>query len=81
MRFLGLVALLLTGCKPDVECSEDVPCDFGSICYQGQCQDVGCATSDQCAMEQFCDVRFQCNEIDRILSISSYRNGTSDVSV
>ncbi len=56
----AVLALLaaLSGCGGQEEgpsCSEDVPCPFGSVCISGACQPVQCATSAQCAMEQYCD--------------------------
>ncbi len=54
MRFLPLLLLLAcTGEAP--ECSEDVPCPFGSVCENGVCNAQSCATSDQCGIEQYCD--------------------------
>jgi hypothetical protein len=53
MRFLLLFLLGCTGADP--ECSEDIPCDFGSVCVDGTCEAQSCATSEQCGIEQYCD--------------------------
>jgi hypothetical protein len=54
MKFLFLLLPLLGCTGEDPECSEDVPCPFGSICENGVCQAQSCATSDQCGIEQYC---------------------------
>ena len=53
--------LMMLACQPEVECSEELACDFGSICMEGTCLEIPCATSDQCGIEQYCDER-QCTD-------------------
>ena len=51
--------LMMLACEPEVECSEEQSCEFGSVCVDGSCQEISCATSDQCGIEEFCEDR-QC---------------------
>ena len=51
--------LMMLACDPEVECSEEQSCEFGSVCVDGSCQEIPCATSDQCGIEEFCEDR-QC---------------------
>ncbi len=53
---MGMLAVwLLAACSGvEAECSEDVSCEFGSVCVEGVCEAQGCATSSQCGIEQFC---------------------------
>ena len=52
---IALILAALVGCKTAAECAEDKPCGFGETCVEGKCVSRACATSAQCAMEQFCD--------------------------
>ena len=54
MKFLVLMMVACLGQRSAPECSEDVACEFGSVCVEGTCSVVACSTSAQCDMEQFC---------------------------
>ncbi|MDP2314545.1 MAG: hypothetical protein Q8P41_16705 [Pseudomonadota bacterium] len=48
--------MMLLGCPQETaECSEDVPCPFGSVCVAGECESHSCATSFQCGLNQHCE--------------------------
>lgn len=50
-----MILMLMMACGgPEVECSEEIACEFGSVCLEGVCKPVPCATSEQCGMEQYC---------------------------
>ncbi len=46
--------LALMGCEPEVQCDENTACPFGEVCFEGECKEIPCATSDQCGMEEYC---------------------------
>ena len=50
----SLLLFLACGQKAEPECTETKACPFGSVCVEGVCETQGCATSDQCAIEQYC---------------------------
>jgi len=56
-----MIIMALLACKPAIECSESLACEFGSVCVEGICLEVPCSTSAQCGMEEFCSDR-QCVE-------------------
>jgi len=63
IRWVLPALILLAGCKPKFECDEETPCEFGSTCVFGFCEEVACATSQQCPIENYCDpVSRQCVE-------------------
>ncbi len=49
-----LLGLLACGGAERATCSADTLCPFGSVCVEGVCELQACATSDQCAIEQYC---------------------------
>lgn len=53
---IAFIASFLLACtaRQAAECSEEVPCPFGSMCVEGVCESRGCATSEQCGIEQYC---------------------------
>ena len=60
---LGLLLLstVLVGCpSTKFDCDSATPCAFGQTCVQGFCQDVACATSAQCPINQYCTANRQC---------------------
>ena len=61
-RVFVAALLLLAGCPNRFECDEETPCAFGSTCIAGQCEEVSCATSEQCPMEHYCDATRSCVE-------------------
>ena len=50
------ILLFVLGClvSSKDECNAETPCPFGEECIEGQCVAQTCATSSQCAIEQFC---------------------------
>ena len=49
-----LMTLLLACGEKEAECSEELACEFGSVCVEGVCQEIPCSTSAQCGMEEYC---------------------------
>lgn len=57
----ALVAFGTAGsCGPNYDCDANTPCDFGFTCIQGYCQEVACATSQQCPIEHYCNDNRAC---------------------
>lgn len=56
------IVLFLWACgvTTKAECDEETPCAFGEECIEGQCMAQTCATSNQCAIEQFCNDDHTC---------------------
>lgn len=60
MSILLWLALACTGST--FECSENTPCELGSVCVEGTCVTQNCATSDQCGIGQYCGPQNTCVE-------------------
>ena len=49
-----LMTLFLACGEKEAECSEELACEFGSVCVEGVCEEIPCSTSAQCGMEEYC---------------------------
>lgn len=46
---------LFVACRPVPECQVHAECADGQGCVLGQCEDVECLSSSECAIEQYCN--------------------------
>ena len=60
MLLILLACHLYSSAPKDLLCENHAECADGSSCISNRCREVGCLSSFDCGLEQYCDEQYQC---------------------